>query len=96
MLVAQFGFLLDLVFGKVSDSGFGVTGFSCEGTADVCTVYPFVDGIVEKLLICLGSDVEASDERSTVILRVRHHTFNKDTNTYNTRYCCRLQPRPRC
>jgi hypothetical protein len=95
VLVAQFGFLLDFVFGKVSDSGFGVAGFPCEGTADVCTVYPFVDGIVEKLLICLGSDVEASDERSTVILRIRHRTFNKDTNTYKTRDCCRLQPRPR-
>jgi glutathione peroxidase-family protein len=38
VLVAQFGFLLDFVFGKVSDSGFGVAGFPCEGTADVCTV----------------------------------------------------------
>jgi hypothetical protein len=26
VLVAQFGFLLDFVFGKVSDSGFGVAG----------------------------------------------------------------------
>ena len=95
VLVTQFSFLLDFVFGKGSDSGFGVAGLPCEVAADVRTVYPFVDGVVEKLLICLGSEVEARNERSTVILRVRHHTFNEDTNTYKTRGCCRLQPRPR-
>jgi hypothetical protein len=77
VLVAQLGFLLDLLFGKLSYVGLGVALVPREATSEVAPVEPLLDCVEKQLLILITTENEASNERSTVIL-VRRHIFNKE------------------
>ena len=76
VLVAQLGFLFDVVFSEFAYVGLGVTGVPREVTSEVAAVEPLLDCVKKQLLIPVTAEREASDERSTVVF-VRRHIFNK-------------------